>query len=126
MNWIVSALTEEWADLPRIQEGLSESASLVRVDGATDPVKALVAAALLHNSQRPILAISPTSESADRLFDHLVAVTADGSERASDGRVVLLPSLEALLYEDVTPDPTLVGGHGDQMIEETVRRLTRR
>jgi len=109
MNWIVSALTEEWADLPRIQEGLSESASLVRVDGATDPVKALVAAALLHNSQRPILAISPTSESADRLFDHLVAVTADGSERASDGRVVLLPSLEALLYEDVTPDPTLVG-----------------
>ncbi len=112
MNWIISALSEEWADLHAIQEGLSESASLVRVDGATDPVKALIVAALLHSSQRPILVISPTSESADHLYDHITAVVADygGQERScSTDRVVLLPSLEGLLYEDVTPDPTLVG-----------------
>jgi transcription-repair coupling factor (superfamily II helicase) len=107
MNWIISALSEEWADLPRIQEGLSGSASLVRVDGATDPVKALVAAALLHSSERPVLVISPTSEWADRLYDHIAAVVGD--EPGALDRVVLLPSLEGLLYEDVTPDATLVG-----------------
>ncbi|MFB3882090.1 MAG: transcription-repair coupling factor [Armatimonadota bacterium] len=112
MNWILSALTEEWADLPKIQEGLSESASLVRVDGATDPVKALVVAALLHTTRRPILVICPTSEDADRVHDHIVALV-DGDSHpdtpTSAGSVVPLPSLEGLLYEDVIPDPTLVG-----------------
>ncbi len=131
MNWLISALSEEWADLLKIQEGLSESASLVRVDGATDPVKALVAAALLRKWQeqapaqqgRPVLLITPTSESADRLFDHIAAVTnADDARRDHtvdpspsnlqspiSNPPVLLPSLEGLLYEDVTPDATLVG-----------------
>jgi len=41
MSWIVTAL-DEWADVAKVEEGLSGSASRVRVDGATDPVKALV------------------------------------------------------------------------------------
>jgi transcription-repair coupling factor (superfamily II helicase) len=109
MNWIISALTEEWADLRKIQEGLSESASLVRVEGATEPVRALIAAALLHSWQGPILIICPTSEAADRMHDHIAALVGDESASGGADHVVLLPSLEALLYEDVTPDPTLVG-----------------
>jgi transcription-repair coupling factor (superfamily II helicase) len=108
MNWIISALTEEWADLRKIQEGLSESASLVRVEGATEPVRALIAAALLHSWQGPILVICPTGEAADRMHDHVAALASRAGASPTD-RVVLLPSLEALLYEDVTPDPTLVG-----------------
>ncbi len=107
MSWIIAAL-QEWADLPRLQEGLSQSASRVRVDGATDPVKALVTAALARG-QQSLLLISPTSESAERLYDHLVALTNGGETPEAEGRVVFLPSLEGLLYEDVPPDATLIG-----------------
>ena len=107
MSWIVSAL-DEWADLTRIEEGLSGSASRVRVDGATDAAKALVAAALARRSERTLFLISPTSDSAQKLYDHVVALTGDGGA-PEKGRVVLLPSLEVLLYEDVRPEATLVG-----------------
>ena len=107
MSWIVSAL-DEWADLTRIEEGLSGSASRVRVDGATDAVKALAAAALARRSERTLFLISPTSDSAQKLYDHVVALTGDGGA-PEKGRVVLLPSLEVLLYEDVRPEATLVG-----------------
>jgi len=107
MSWVVSALGK-WVELERIQEGLSESASVVRVDGATDPVKALVAAALARDMQHSTLVISPTGDSAERFYDHLIALTGDGGP-VDDERVVLIPSLEGLLYEDIAPDPTLVG-----------------
>ena len=107
MSWVVSAL-REWADFSKLQEGLAKSASPVRVDGATDPVKALVAAGVARGS-RPLLLISPTSDSADRLYDHIVALTDGGDTPKAEGRVVLLPSLEILLYEDIPPDATLVG-----------------
>jgi transcription-repair coupling factor (superfamily II helicase) len=106
MSWVAAAL-DKWADLRKIQEGLQSSASRIRVDGATGPVKALIAAALARGSQAPVLVISPTNESAETFHDHVAALTGDG--RLEDERVVLLPSLEVLLYEDVSPDPTLVG-----------------
>jgi transcription-repair coupling factor (superfamily II helicase) len=107
MSWVVSAL-DNWAGLGPIQEGLSESASRVRVDGGTPPVKALIAAAVVRATKRTLFIISPTSETAEKLYDYVVALTADGGARER-GRVVLLPSLEGLLYEDVPPDATLVG-----------------
>ncbi|MBN1458533.1 MAG: transcription-repair coupling factor [Armatimonadetes bacterium] len=103
----MSAL-DKWAELRQIQEGLSESASRVRVEGATPPVKALTAAAVARALSRTLFVISPTSETADRLYDHFVALTKDGGAPQQQ-RVVLLPSLEGLLYEDVPPDGTLVG-----------------
>jgi len=68
----------------------------------------LVAAGLARGSERTLFLISPTSDSAQKLYDHLVAVTGDGGA-PEKGRVVLLPSLEVLLYEDVTPEAGLVG-----------------
>ncbi|UCC67391.1 MAG: transcription-repair coupling factor [Armatimonadota bacterium] len=114
MSWLVSAL-DGWAEMQKIEEGLaSAGASRVRVDGATDPAKALVAAGVARAFRVPVLLISPTSESAQRIYDHLLAL-ADGlappsEENGPNGRcAVLLPSLEALLYEDISPDPRLVG-----------------
>ncbi len=106
MSWISTAL-EDWADLGKIQEGLQGSVSRTRVDGATGPVKALIAAAVACSRGSAVFVISPTAESAEAFHDHVAALTGDG--RLEDERVVLLPSLEVLLYEDVWPDPTLLG-----------------
>jgi len=109
MSWLVSAL-DGWAELEKIQEGLaSASASLVRVDGASDPVKTLLAAGLARAFRAPVLLICPTSESAERMYEHLLALTADGADAPQDDQVVFLPSLEALLYEDIAADPRIVG-----------------
>ncbi len=123
MSWIIAAL-QEWADLPKLQEGLSQSASRVRVDGATDPVKALVAAAVARDHQT-MLVISPAGESAERLYDHLVALTNGGESSEVEGRIVLLPSLESLLYEDVPPDATLIGErlHALRLLREGAPRI---
>ncbi len=107
MSWIVAAL-DAWADLGKIQEGLRGSASRVRVTGATGPAKALIAAAAARRSGRAVFVVSPSSESAERFHDNVAALTGEG-RADTDDRVVLLPSLEILLYEDVAPDPTLVG-----------------
>jgi len=105
MSWVLSAL-DSWAELAKIKEGLLGSASRVRVEGAVDPVKALIVAALARGFERPTLVITPTSEAAERFHDHLLALSDSSS---APGEVYLLPSLEALLYEDVRPDPALVG-----------------
>ena len=114
---MLSAL-DEWADLRKIEEGLQGSASRVRVDGATQPVKALVAAALARASDSLFLLVSPTSDSAVRIYEDILAFSGDGTEAPEPANVVLLPSLEALLYEDIAPDPKLVG---DRMV--ALRRL---
>ena len=109
MNWVLSAL-DGWADLRKIEEGLlSGSASRMRVDGVTEPVKALVIAGVARGWQAPILVISPTGESAQKLHQDLRALWGDPAGNGGQRRVLLLPSLEALLYEDVSPDPELVG-----------------
>jgi len=109
MSWLLSAL-DGWAELVKIEEGLaSAGASRVRVDGLIEPVKALVIARLAHASTAPLLVISPTSEGAERLYEDIRAFTPDDSAEPDAAGVLLLPSLEALLYEDVSPDPRLVG-----------------
>ncbi len=106
MSWLLSAL-DDWADLGKIEEGLaSPGVSRVRVDGVIEPVKALVIARLARASRGPLLVISATSESAERLYEDILAVAPE----AGVGTPVLqLPSLEALLFEDIAPDPRLVG-----------------
>jgi transcription-repair coupling factor (superfamily II helicase) len=114
MSWLVSAL-DGWAEMQRIEEGLAAaSASRVRVDGAVEPVKALIVARLARATSAPILVISPTGESAQRLHDHLFALGPQAHlSPAQNGEeepyAALIPSLEALLYEDISPDPRLVG-----------------
>jgi len=108
MSWVLSAL-EGWAEFAKVKEGLRGSASLVRVEGAVDAVKALIVAGLARAAKAPILVISPTAESAERLADHVRAFLQRDDGTASDLDVLLAPSLEALLYEDVRPDPGLVG-----------------
>jgi transcription-repair coupling factor (superfamily II helicase) len=109
MSWLVSAL-ENWAELGKIEEGLaSGSASRVRVDGATDPAKALVAAAVARGLRAPLLLVCATTESAERMYEHVLALASRAPAASGQDAVALLPSLEALLYEDVSPDPRLVG-----------------
>jgi len=115
MSWVASAL-DDWAEFRQIKEGLtSESASRVRVEGATGPVKALIAAALARALNTPVVVLCPNSESAERMHDHLVALageprqTPEGAASAQEGPATLVPSLEVLLYEDIAPDPRLVG-----------------
>jgi len=109
MNWLLSAL-DDWAGSSRIQERLaSAGVSRVRVDGAIEPVKALLIASLGRASEQPILVISPTSETAQRVCEDAQAFLLEAGGPSEDERVVLLPSLEALLYEDVAPDPRLIG-----------------
>jgi len=109
MSWLVSAL-ENWAELGKIEEGLaSGSASRVRVDGATDPAKALVAAAVARGLRAPLLLVCATTESAERMYEHVLALASQAPAASGQDAVALLPSLEALLYEDVSPDPRLVG-----------------
>ncbi len=114
MSWLVSAL-DGWAEMQRIEEGLAAAgASRVRVEGATDPAKALVAARIGRAFRVPVLLISPTSESAQRIHEHLLALAGPDGRPGEEGGehgpcAMLLPSLEALLYEDISPDPTLVG-----------------
>jgi len=106
---MVSALAD-WAELAKIEEGLtSGSASRVRVDGASDPAKGLIAAALARVLEAPLLLICPTTESAERMCEHVLALAAASPAAPERDAAVLLPSLEALLYEDVSPDPRLVG-----------------
>jgi transcription-repair coupling factor (superfamily II helicase) len=109
MNWIVAALAG-WAELAAIEEGLAAAgASRVRVEGVVEPAKALLVAGLARGSAAPILVISPTSESAERMHQDVRALLDDVGESGTRPKVLLLPSLEALLYEDVAPDPALVG-----------------
>jgi len=108
MNWVLAALGD-WAELRKIEEGLlSGSASRVRVDGVIEPVKAAVIAGVARGWQGPVLVISPTGESAQKLHQDVRALW-EGIGEDGGRRVLLLPSLEALLYEDVSPDPELVG-----------------
>ena len=107
MNWVLSAL-DEWAELAEIEEGLQSSASRVRVSGVIDPVKALLGAAATLRTDAPTLIISPTGDSAERLYQEIRALCGE-TEKSEEARVLLLPALEALLYEDVSPDPSLVG-----------------
>jgi len=109
MSWLLSAL-EGWAELVKIEEGLaSAGASGVRVDGVIEPVKALIIARFSHASTSPLLVICPTAEVAERVYEDVRALSSEAGLSADDSRVLLLPSLEALLYEDVSPDPRLVG-----------------
>jgi transcription-repair coupling factor (superfamily II helicase) len=108
MSWLLSAL-DTWAEVAKIEEGLtSGSASRVRVEGVVEPVKALIIARLARASEAPLLVICPTSESAERRYEDIRAFSGDDPTYEA-ARVLLLPSLEALLYEDVAPDPRLVG-----------------
>ena len=109
MSWLLSAL-DEWAELRKIEEGSAAAdASLVRVDGVIEPVKALIVARLARASGKPILVISPTAEIAERVCEDIRALAPDDPARPDDAKAFLLPSLEALLYEDASPDLRLVG-----------------
>ncbi len=109
MNWILAALGG-WADLRKIEEGLlSGSVSRVRVEGVVEPAKPAVIAGLASRWSGPLLVISPTGDSAERLHQGLRALWESVGEGSAARRVLLLPSLEAVLYEDVSPDPELAG-----------------
>ncbi|MGD0111755.1 MAG: transcription-repair coupling factor [Armatimonadota bacterium] len=109
MSWLLSAL-DDWAELRKIEEGSAGAdASLVRVDGVIEPVKALIIARLARASDKPILVICPTAETAERTYEDIRALAPDDVARPDDAKAILLPSLEALLFEDVSPDPRLVG-----------------
>jgi transcription-repair coupling factor (superfamily II helicase) len=109
MDWVLAALSD-WAELAAIEEGLaSAGASRIRVEGVVEPAKALVIAGLARASSYPILVISPSSESAERMHQDVRALLEEPGDAGGKPRVLLLPSLEALLYEDVAPDPALVG-----------------
>jgi len=109
MSWLLSAL-DDWAEFRKIEEGSARAdASLVRVDGVIEPVKALIIARLSRASDRPILVICPTAEAAERTYEDIRALAPDDVARPDDAKAFLLPSLEALLFEDVSPDPRLVG-----------------
>ncbi len=107
MGWVLAAL-DDWADMTQIEERLRK-ASLVRLDGVIDPLKALITARLAHASPVPILVISPNGEAADRMLQQLQALWPDVAAREDDPRVLSLPSSENQLYEDTAPDPAQVG-----------------
>ncbi len=107
MGWVLTAL-DEWAEMREIEEKL-RAASLVRVDGVVDPLKALITARLARASEAPIFVICPNGEAADRMLQQLQALWPDVAAREDDPRVLALPSSETQLYEDTAPDPAQVG-----------------
>jgi transcription-repair coupling factor (superfamily II helicase) len=109
MSWILSAL-DEWAELTKVQEGLAEaSASRLRVEGVIEPVQGLIAAWVARACGVPVLLISPTGEAAQRRYEDLLALIDQQPGGGQQIQVALLPSQEALLYEDVVPDPSVIG-----------------
>ena len=107
MGWVLSAL-DEWAELSKLQERLGE-ASLVRLDGVVDPLKAVITARLARDSQSPVVVISPTADAADRMLQQIQALWPEVAGAEDDPRVLFLPSSETQLYEDTASDPSRVG-----------------
>jgi len=107
MGWVLTAL-DEWAEMQQIEERLRR-ASLVRLDGVVDPLKALITAKLARASEAPVLVICSDGEATDRMLQQLQALWPDVAAREDDPRVLSLPSSETQLYEDTAPDPAQVG-----------------
>jgi excinuclease UvrABC helicase subunit UvrB len=107
MGWILTAL-DDWAEMHEIEERLRQ-ASLIRVDGVIDPLKALIIARLARASDRPVVVIAPDGDAADRIVQQIQALWSDVAAAEDDPKVLLLPSSETLIYEDTAPDPSQVG-----------------
>ena len=107
MGWVLSAL-DDWAEMTSIRERL-HGASLVRLDGVVDPLKALITARLARDSQTPVVVISPNADAADRMLQQIQALWPDVAGAEDDPRVLFLPSSDTHLYEDTASDPSRVG-----------------
>jgi transcription-repair coupling factor (superfamily II helicase) len=107
MGWVLTAL-DDWAEMHEIEERLRQ-ASLIRVDGVIDPLKALIIARLARASDRPVVVIAPDGDAADRVVQQIQALWSDVAAAEDDPKVLLLPSSDTLIYEDTAPDPSQVG-----------------
>jgi transcription-repair coupling factor (superfamily II helicase) len=96
-----------WEPMRGLLRDLQEARSrmVVGVDG---PLKSVLLAAIARSRPGPTLVLAPNSERADELLRDLTALlAADPAGRECD-RVQLFPSLEILLYEEVSPDYHLI------------------
>jgi transcription-repair coupling factor (superfamily II helicase) len=106
MKSLLSAL-EGWAEFRSLQEGLAQSASLMRVTGLEGAAKSFVLAGAFARLERPGLIITWNAQEAARIYDDMAALLGEHFPEVKTN-LLLLPSLDTLLYEDVAPDKELL------------------
>jgi len=98
---------EDWAEFRELEEGLRAGVSPLRVAGLEGAAKAFVLAGLFARLHRPALILTWNSQEAARLYDDLAAFLAEEGPHPREG-LLLFPSLDTLLYEDIAPDRELL------------------
>jgi len=106
MKSLLSVL-EGWAEFRNLEEGLGKGASVLRVAGLEGAAKAFALAGLFARLDRPGFILASSSKDAADLYDDMSAFLGEENP-ILQRKLVLLPSRDTLMYEDISPDSELM------------------
>jgi transcription-repair coupling factor (superfamily II helicase) len=106
MKSLLSVL-EGWAEFRKLEEGLGKGASVLRVAGLEGAAKAFALAGLFARLDRAGLILAPNGKDAADLYDDMSAFLGEENPLLQR-QLVLLPSRDTLMYEDISPDSELM------------------